>query len=61
MELQNDRGVVLAAVTQNGRTLQYASVALRNDRDVVLAAMARNGHALVYASDALQTDLGAQQ
>ena len=30
-ELKNDRRAVLAAVTQNGRALEYASAALQKD------------------------------
>ena len=37
--LQNDNEVVLAAVTQDGWDLQFASEELRNDKDVVLAAV----------------------
>ena len=57
--LQADRGVVLAAVAQNGLALWYASGALRADRDVVLAAVAKNGLALWYASGALKADRDA--
>ena len=32
-ELQADQEVVLAAVTQEGRSLRYASVELREDQD----------------------------
>ena len=38
-ELQNDREVVLAAVTQNGYALNFASEELKRDREVVLAAI----------------------
>ena len=34
--MQNDRPLVLTAVQQNWRALQYASIRLRGDRDVVL-------------------------
>ena len=47
---------MLAAVTQNGRTLQFASTELRADRAVVLAAVTQNGLALVYASKKLRAD-----
>ena len=41
-ELRNDRGIVLAAVEQDGRALVYASDELRNDRGIVLAAHGGN-------------------
>jgi hypothetical protein len=48
--LQNDKEVVLAAVTQNGRALEYASKHLRDDPDVCYSAVNQNGFALRYAS-----------
>ena len=51
-----DREVVLAAVQQDGCTLEYASEDLRADRDVVLAAVRQRGFALKYASDDLRAD-----
>ena len=53
-ELRADRDIVLAAVRQNSRALQYATVELRADRDIVLAAVERNGRALEFASAELQ-------
>ena len=47
---------MLAAVTQNGNALQYASDELKNDKDVVLAAVTQNGNALGYASAELRND-----
>ena len=43
MELRAVKEVVLAAVTEDGWALQFASVELRADKDVVLAAVRRNG------------------
>ena len=51
-----DREVVLQAVRQNGKALQYASEELKNDREVVLQAITQNGKALQYASPELQDD-----
>ena len=51
-QLQNDREIVLAAVTQDGYALEFAS----NDREVVLAAVTQNGEALEYASEDLKRD-----
>ena len=48
--------VALAAVAQDGRALEYASVGLRADKEVVMAAVAQSGGALVYASAALKGD-----
>ena len=50
-----DRDVVLVAVAENGKALDYASPELRNDRDVVLVAIKNEG-LLEYASEALQAD-----
>ena len=43
---RQDRGVVMAAVEQDGRALQHASAELQADRGVVLAAVAQTGSAL---------------
>jgi len=59
-ELKNDRGVVLAAVSNYGRALEcaleYASDELKNDREIVLKAVGNKGFALRYASDELKND-----
>jgi len=47
---------VLAAVTQDGCALSYASKELRADREVVLAAVTQDGCALSYASKELRAD-----
>jgi hypothetical protein len=52
--MQEDKGVVLAAVTQNGFALQFAAPAMQADKDVVLAAMAQNVAALLFAAPALK-------
>jgi hypothetical protein len=46
----------MAAVTQNGKSLKYASVALRGDKEVVIAAVTKSGCALQHASAALKED-----
>ena len=46
----------MAAVSQYGYYLAYASAELRADRDIVMAAVENNGWALQYASDALKAD-----
>ena len=53
---RDDKDVVLAAVTQHGYALQYASADLQNDKDVVLAAVTQEGYALYYASAEVQND-----
>eukprot|EP01050_Picozoa_sp_SAG11_P026223 SAG11_NODE_6202_length_1365_cov_4.463665_1_plen_208_part_10 len=50
IELKGDREVVLAAVGQKGRALEYAAEELRGDGEVVLAAVVQNGSALEYAA-----------
>jgi len=47
--MQADAEVVLAAVTQQGRMLQYASADLQDDDKVVLAAIQHEGSALEFA------------
>jgi len=46
--------VVLAAVTQDGDVLGYASHELKANLEVVLAAVTQKGRALVYASPELK-------
>jgi hypothetical protein len=45
----------MAAVTQDGRALEFAP-AFQNDREVVMAAVKEIGTALLYASDDLKND-----
>ena len=54
--MQDDRRLVLAAVQQNGRALEWASDKLIYDREVVLAAVKQTGWALKYASEELRCD-----
>eukprot|EP00971_Amphidinium_carterae_P347940 6490235-Amphidinium_carterae.2 len=53
---QADREIVLAAVSQNGIALQYASAELRRDRHIVHTAVRDVGIALEYAAEELQAD-----
>ena len=46
----------MAAVSQNGLALEYATDEMKNDKDVVLAAVQNYGRALEYASDELKND-----
>ncbi|KAG2373787.1 hypothetical protein C9374_011876 [Naegleria lovaniensis] len=48
--------IVLQAVTNNGRALEFASPTLRDDATIVLAAVSNNGLALKFASDRLRND-----
>ena len=54
--LKVDREVVLAAVSNDGRSLEYADDALKADHAVVLAAVSNEGRALQYADDTLKAD-----
>lgn len=54
--LQDDLGVVLAAVRSDGTALQCASAALRKERHIVAAAVRQNGEAIFWAADALRDD-----
>jgi hypothetical protein len=47
---------VLAAVSKDGRALQYAAKTLQSDREIVLAAVSESGWALQYAAKTLQSD-----
>ena len=55
-DFEGDAEIVLAAVSQNGLALDYASDLLKNDRTIVLAAVQSDGMALLYASDFLRND-----
>jgi hypothetical protein len=48
--------VVLAAVANCGRALEFTTFVYRADRDVVLCAVNENGMSVAYASKALQGD-----
>jgi hypothetical protein len=52
----NNKQIVLTAVSYFGRALEFASEKLRNDKEVVLAAVSNNGYALQYASYNLKND-----
>ena len=54
--LVRDYEIVLAAVTQNGMALDYASKDLQNNFDIVLAAVKQNGESIKFSSDELQDD-----
>ena len=54
--LTTDRGVVLAAVKQNGEALQDAEEGPRADPAIVLAAVRQNGRALEFAAEDLRAD-----
>ena len=41
--LQNDKEVVLKAVTQIGKSLMQASLNLKNDKEIVLMTVSQNG------------------
>ena len=56
-EHANDPEVVLAAVSQNGLALAYASDSLRDDKQTVLAAVEENRNAVQYASETMQNDI----
>lgn len=53
---QNDKEIVLKAVSDNGLDLRFASPTLRDDKEVVTFAVEQNGWALEYASPRLKND-----
>eukprot|EP00971_Amphidinium_carterae_P322224 6404623-Amphidinium_carterae.1 len=55
-EVWTDREVVLGAVQEDGKALEFAAEALKGDREVVLAAVQNNGDALEHATEALRAD-----
>ena len=56
IDVNSNKSAVLAAVTQNGRALRYASEPLKGDHEIVLAAVTQKGWALRYASEPLKDD-----
>jgi hypothetical protein len=52
--LQADKDVVLAAVRQNGYSLQFAKEGLQADKEVVLAAVAQDETSFQFASKDLR-------
>ena len=56
-ELQSDKQVILEAVKQNGRALQYAPKELQSDKEMVLeATLKQNGRAFNMHPKELQSD-----
>ena len=55
-KLQEDREIVLAAVTGIGQALEYLPEGFESDKEVVLTAVQSDGKALKYASQELQED-----
>jgi hypothetical protein len=51
-----NKEVVLEAVRENGRSLEYASKELRNNKEVVLEAVKQDGNSLYYASEELRNN-----
>ena len=47
---------MLAAVSENGYVLPYATEELKGDREIVLAAVSSKGRALQYATEELRGD-----
>eukprot|EP00747_Dinoflagellata_sp_TGD_P030442 gnl/TRDRNA2_/TRDRNA2_134630_c0_seq1.p1 gnl/TRDRNA2_/TRDRNA2_134630_c0~~gnl/TRDRNA2_/TRDRNA2_134630_c0_seq1.p1 ORF type:complete len:387 (+),score=72.89 gnl/TRDRNA2_/TRDRNA2_134630_c0_seq1:212-1372(+) len=54
--LREDKSLVLAAVRQNGRALEYGSEELKADAEVVLVAVKDQGIALEHAAASLRAD-----
>eukprot|EP00440_Ansanella_granifera_P021094 gb/GFBE01022906.1/.p1 GENE.gb/GFBE01022906.1/~~gb/GFBE01022906.1/.p1 ORF type:complete len:340 (+),score=68.72 gb/GFBE01022906.1/:1-1020(+) len=52
----SDRDVVMAAIQNTGRALEYASEELRADVDVVQAALQSDGQALLHAADEFKSN-----
>lgn len=56
----NDRELMLSAVSRDGRSLRWASEVLRSDKGVVLAAVRSSSDALSYVSTELSNDAEVQ-
>ena len=54
--LQNDKEIVLAAVTQCGDAWHHASRELQSEKEVALAAVTQDGRAINHASEELQSN-----
>lgn len=53
-KFQDHIGIASIAVSQNGRSLQYASPRIKNNKTIVLKAVQQDGTALKYASEDLR-------
>lgn len=56
MKYRDDKDVVLAAVKQNGESLEFASIRLKGDIDVVTQAVKITGWALRFASSEMRSN-----
>jgi len=56
MKDNKDRDEVLAEVTHDGSTLEYADKSFRKDREIVMAAVKTCGYALEYADKSFRKD-----
>ena len=56
--IKADREVVIAAVMQNGRALEFAAEKLRADREIVLLALEEDPKAFEFASTEFHADRG---
>lgn len=52
----DDEEIILAAVRQRGKTLQFASDRLKDNKEVVLTALDNSSAAFKYASEDLKRD-----
>ena len=57
--MKNNQDVVLAAVRQDGNTLQFASYEMKNNQDVVLAAVQHTlcTDSLLYVGKSIKNNL----
>jgi hypothetical protein len=53
---KNNKEVIMDAVMQNGRALEYASASVTNDKEYWMAAVTQHCIALWYASDIMKND-----
>ena len=55
-DLKSDKGIVLSAVSQNGKALKWASTELRGDREIALEAVSQTWEAVVFTAQALKVE-----
>ena len=55
-KFRNDKDIVLAATSQNGRAFQYASENLKKDRAFVITVVKQNADALEFADSSMKKD-----
>lgn len=56
IEFKNDKEIVKAAVSKNGKALEFASPELKNDKEIVLIALSQTANALEFVGEQFKSD-----